>query len=140
MAPHRPNWRRHVGAALLLLGLGTMVVALARPGPHRGLPVERATVMLAIDVSLSMGADDVDPTRLEAAKAAATTFIGGAPEPVRLGLVTFNGTAQVRVSPTLDRDPLLRVVADLELGEGTAIGEAIFASLDAIEADRAQND
>lgn len=140
VAPHRPNWRRHVSALLLSLGLASMVVALARPARAEDVPVERATVIVAVDVSLSMGATDVAPTRLDAAKAAATTFVEDAPEAVRIGLVVFAGTAQVRVAPTLDRVPLLRAIERLEVAEGTAIGEAIFASLDALEADRPESD
>lgn len=138
VAPSRPNWRRHIGAALLTAGLVALVVALARPARTEDVAVERATVIVAIDVSLSMDADDVDPTRLDAAKAAATTFIDSAPDEVRIGLVAFNATASVRVAPTTDRPALTSAIGTLRLGEGTAIGEAIFASLDALEADRAQ--
>lgn len=140
VAPHRPNWRRHVSAALLTLGLASMVVALARPARAEEIPVERATVIVAVDVSLSMGATDVEPTRLDAARAAAVTFVEGAPDQVRIGLVVFAGTAAVRVAPTLDRAPLLRAIERLEVAEGTAIGEAIFASLDALAADRPEAD
>lgn len=138
VAPSRPNWRRHISAALLTAGLVALVVALARPARTEDVAVERATVIVAIDVSLSMDADDVDPTRLDAAKAAATTFIDSAPDEVRIGLVAFNATASVRVAPTTDRPALTSAIGTLRLGEGTAIGEAIFASLDALEADRAQ--
>lgn len=138
VAPSRPNWRRHVSAVLLTAGLVALVVALARPARTEDVAVERATVIVAIDVSLSMDADDVDPTRLDAAKAAATTFVDSAPDEVRIGLVAFNATAAVRVAPTTDRPALTSAIDTLRLGEGTAIGEAIFASLDALAADRAQ--
>ncbi len=137
VAPRRPGWRRHVSATLLVAALGFLVVSLARPARTEAVAVDRATVIVAIDVSLSMEADDVAPTRLDAAKEAATEFVDGAPKEVRIGLVAFNAVAQVRVPPTTDRPSLDRAIDSLQLGEGTAIGEAIFASLDALEADRA---
>ena len=137
VAPRRPNWRRHVSAAFLILGLAAMAVALARPARAEEVPVQRATVVLAIDVSLSMMATDVPPSRLDAARAAAADFVAQAPEEVRIGLVAFNAAASVRVAPTTDRVALGRAIDTLELGEGTAIGEAIFTSLDVLEADRA---
>jgi len=137
VAPRRPNWRRHLSASFLILGLAAMAVALARPARAEEVPVERATVVLAIDVSLSMMATDVAPSRLDAARAAAADFVTQAPEEVRIGLVAFNAAASVRMAPTTDRIALRRAIDTLELGEGTAIGEAIFTSLDVLEADRA---
>ncbi|MCB0957983.1 MAG: VWA domain-containing protein, partial [Acidimicrobiales bacterium] len=95
---------------------------------------ERATIILAIDTSLSMQATDVAPSRLEAAQVAAKAFIDILPPRLNVGLVTFNGTALVKVAPTQDRDELLAAIDQLRLGERTAIGEAIYASLDAIKA------
>ena len=123
-----------MAATLLALGLVSLVVALARPVMADEVGVERGTVVLAIDVSLSMAADDVDPTRLDAAKEAALAFLDQAPADISLGLVTFAETAQVDLAPSLDRAPLRRAVESMTLRPGTGIGEAIFASLDALAA------
>ncbi len=133
VAPRRPGWRRHVPAALLLLALASMVVALARPTRSEQVPRERATIILAIDVSISMDATDVQPSRLEAAKAAAQSFVGQLPAPINLGLVSFAGSATVLVPPGTDRDLVLSAIDRLTLAEATAIGEAVVASLASIE-------
>ena len=133
VAPRRPGWRRHVPAALLLLALTSMVVALARPTRSEQVPRERATIMLAIDVSISMDATDVRPSRLQAAKAAALSFVGQLPEPINLGLVSFAGSATVLVPPGTDRDLVASAIDRLTLAEATAIGEAIVASLGSID-------
>lgn len=134
VAPKRPGWRRHLPAAVLLVALSSMVLALARPAREEKVPRERATVIMAIDTSLSMEADDVAPNRIEAAQAAAKTFLDILPEKINLGLVAFNGTAQILVTPTTDRAAVRSAIDDLELAERTAIGEGIFASLQAIKA------
>lgn len=133
VAPKRPGWRRHVTAGVFLVALAALIVATARPTRDVRVPVERATVVMAIDTSLSMNATDVAPTRLEAAQEAANRFVDLLPPSINLGLVTFNGTAQIAVAPTTDREAVRRAVDGLELGESTATGEAIFASLDAID-------
>lgn len=133
VAPRRPGWRRHVPAGLFVAALAAMVVAWAGPQASRDMPVERATVVLAIDVSLSMQATDVAPNRLEAAQQAALDFIEVVPDQINVGLVTFSGVATIAVPPTTDRLVLASAIERLELAERTAIGEAIFASLDAIE-------
>lgn len=138
VAPKRPGWRRHVPALFFLLAIASLVVGFAKPVAEQQVPRERATVVMAIDVSLSMMADDVDPSRIDAAKAAATSFIDIIPPQLNVALVAFNGSATVKVSPTTDRTKLRDAIANLELGERTAIGEAIFASLDAVEAVPAQ--
>jgi Ca-activated chloride channel family protein len=109
------------------------VVAFARPTwPTQG-PRERATVMLAFDVSQSMAAEDIKPTRLEAAQLAAIRFADIFPKRFKLGLVTFAGNASVVVPPVTNRARVKAAVRNVELQQRTAIGEAIFASLDAIE-------
>jgi Ca-activated chloride channel family protein len=133
VAPNRPGWRRHLPAALMLVALSGMVAAFAQPNKPVKVPRERATIIIAIDTSLSMKATDVTPSRIRAAQVAAKAFIKLLPPRLNVGFVTFNGVAQVRVPPTQDREPLLKAVDDLRLGERTAIGEAIFASLDAIK-------
>ena len=138
LAPKRPGWRRHLAFAALLLALASLTVAMAKPTRDTKVPRDRATVMMAIDVSLSMRAEDVSPNRLEAAQAAAKEFVGLLPPRINLGLVTFSGTATVAVSPTTDRASVLRAIDNLELAERTAIGEAIFSCLDSIKTFQAQ--
>jgi Ca-activated chloride channel family protein len=134
VAPRKPGWRRHVPAALFLLAVSVLVVGFAEPAVPRRIPRERATILLAIDTSLSMQAEDVEPSRFEAAKEAATSFVDIIPPKINVGIVQFNGSAVLKVPPTTDHDQLKRGVANLKLGESTAIGEAVFASLDAIAA------
>ncbi len=132
VAPKRPGWRRHLTAAVQLLALATLVVAFAQPTHEVKVPRERATVVLAIDTSLSMVATDVQPDRISAAKAAATSFLGDVPKDVNVGLVSFSGTSNLEVAPTTDRQAVADAIANLKLGEGTAIGDAIDTSLDAL--------
>jgi Ca-activated chloride channel family protein len=133
VAPRRPGWRRHLAAACLLLALTLTVMAFARPARAVQVPRETATVMLAIDVSQSMRATDVQPTRLKAAQRAVRAFVDSLPTRFRLGLVAFAGNAQVLVPPTHQRDLVRQAVTNLQLQQQTAIGEAIFASIGAIE-------
>jgi Ca-activated chloride channel family protein len=133
VAPKRPGWRRHLPAVLMLLALAGMVGAFAKPAREVRVPRERATIMMAIDTSLSMEATDVAPTRLKAAQNAAKEFVNLLPPRLNVGLVTFNGTAIVKVAPTQDREELLAAIDQLRLGERTAIGDAIYASLEAIK-------
>jgi len=132
IAPKGLGWRRHVSAAALLLSLLILGAAMARPSVDKKEPLERATVMLAIDVSLSMEADDVQPTRLEAAQEAAKAFVNELPPSYNLGLVSFAKAANVLVSPTKDRSQVIAGIDGLTLAEATATGEAVFTSLDAI--------
>ena len=133
VVPKRRDWRRHVGAFCFLLGMAALVIGLAHPQRSQRVPSNRGTVILAIDTSLSMAATDVTPDRLMAAKDAAQLFLNEVPPKFNVGIVSFNGSAAVLVEPTTDRDLARRAVAGLELGESTAIGEGIFASLSAIK-------
>jgi Ca-activated chloride channel family protein len=132
VAPRRPGWRRHLPAAVQLLALTSLVLALAQPSREERVPRERATIMMAIDVSLSMQATDVEPSRIEAAKDAAKVFVDILPPKINVGLVAFNGNASLKVPPTTDRQQVKAAIDALELGERTAIGEAIFTCLDAL--------
>jgi Ca-activated chloride channel family protein len=132
VAPKSPGSRRHVPATVFLLALAILVVALAQPARQVRVPRERATVIVAIDVSLSMQATDVDPDRLRAAQEAANRFIDELPPTLNVGVVAFAGTASVLVPPTRDRLPAHNAIDNLRLAESTAIGEAIFTSLDAL--------
>jgi Ca-activated chloride channel homolog len=133
VAPRRPGWRRHLTFGLVLVALALLSVGLARPSHAVNVPRERATVVVAIDVSLSMEATDVLPSRIEAAKVAAREFVDKIPTRINVGLVSFGGNASLLVPPTLDRDSVKVAVAGLKLEASTAIGEAIFTSLQAID-------
>lgn len=132
IAPKRPGWRRHVAFGVLLLSLATLTLAMAKPSTEVRVPRDRATVILAIDVSLSMGAEDIAPDRFTAAKAAAQEFVAVLPERINLGLVAFAGTANTIVPPTTDRAAVVAGIENLELAQATATGEAIFTALNAI--------
>ena len=132
LAPKGLGWRRHVPATAFLLCLLVLSTALARPAVDTREPLERATVMLAIDVSLSMQADDVAPNRLAAAQEAAKQFVDELPESYNLGLVSFAKAANVLVSPTKDRQAVVTAIDGLVLAESTATGEAVFTCLEAI--------
>jgi Ca-activated chloride channel family protein len=132
LAPKGLGWRRHAAAGAFLLCLVALGSAMARPSVDKKEPLERATVMLAIDVSLSMEADDVAPTRIEAAQEAAKQFVSELPPTYNLGLVSFAKSANVLVSPTKDRASVIAGIDGLTLAEATATGEAVFTSLDAI--------
>jgi Ca-activated chloride channel family protein len=132
VAPKRPGWRRHATAAAFLVAITALIVGFARPTHDEKVPRERATVIVAIDTSLSMEADDVAPNRFVAAKTAAKAFVDQLPPKINVGLVSFDGNARLDVSPTTDRAKVNKAIDRLQLNEGTAIGEAIFTSLDAI--------
>jgi Ca-activated chloride channel homolog len=120
-----PRWRRHVPPAVFLLALAALIVGVARPQAVVKSPQEQATVVLAMDVSNSMDATDVEPTRLVAAKRAARTFVERAPEELRIGLVAFGSEARVVAAPTADREQVAAAIDLLQPQGGTAIGDAI---------------
>jgi len=132
VAPKRPSFARHVVALVFLLGLGVGGLGLAQPVKDVKVPKQRATIMLAIDTSLSMKATDVAPTRIAAAKASAKKFVDKIPKALNIGLVSFDTGARVDVVPTTDRLSIKRAIDRLKLHEGTAIGDAVDKSLEAI--------
>ena len=134
VAPDRPGWRRHLPALLLLFALVVGAMGFAKPARAEEVANKGGVVMLAIDTSLSMEATDVSPTRIEAAKAAATSFLKTIPDGVRVGVVGFDGSSQILLDPTTDTEAVKRTIERLQLGEGTAIGEAVFSALEAINA------
>jgi len=132
VVPRRPGWRRHLTFAALLLAVTVLALGVAGPTATVQVPQERATVMLAIDVSLSMQATDVLPSRLQAAQAAAAEFADILPKRINLGLVKFGRSGDVLVPPTQNRDVVKKAIAGLQLEQYTAIGEGVFACLDAL--------
>ncbi|NEM04768.1 VWA domain-containing protein [Geodermatophilus normandii] len=132
LLPRRAGWVRHVAFGLTLAALLGLVLSLAQPSTEVRVPRETATVVLALDVSLSMQAEDIEPSRFEAMKDAAADFVDILPERINLGLVSFSGTAATLVAPTTDREQVRGAIQNLELSEATAIGEAIFTSLTTI--------
>jgi len=130
------RWRRHLPPALFLASLAAMLVALARPAAVVTLPTQHETVILAIDVSGSMKADDVKPTRLAAAQTAAKSFIKNMPRSTRIGLVSFAASAAIVQPPTTKRDDLNAAIDHLQLDFSTAVGSGILASLKAIFPDQ----
>jgi Ca-activated chloride channel family protein len=132
LLPKRAGWVRHVAFGLTLASLLALVLSLAQPSTEVRVPRETATVVLALDVSLSMQAEDIEPSRFEAMKDAATDFVELLPPRINLGLVAFSGSASTLVAPTTDRDQVNAAISTLELSEATAIGEAIFTSLTTI--------
>jgi Ca-activated chloride channel family protein len=133
VAPRSQGWPRHVPAVLLIVSLILLTVGLAGPTAEQKVPRNRATVMLVIDVSLSMEATDVKPTRIKAAQDAATAFAQGLTPGINLGLVSFAGTATVLVAPTTERQSVVSAIDNLKLAQSTATGEGIFAALQAVQ-------
>jgi Ca-activated chloride channel homolog len=132
VAPKRPTLWRHVPAVLLAIALLLCTIALAGPTYDQRLPRNRAVVMLAIDVSQSMRATDVEPDRLRAAQEASKKFVDELTPGINLGVIAFAGTATVMVSPTTNRDASRRAIDNLQVADRTATGEAIFTALSSI--------
>jgi len=121
--------RRHIPPLLFLVALTTMILAIARPAAVVTLPTQHRTIILAMDVSGSMRATDVQPTRLAASQAAAKAFVADQPSNVRIGVVSFAGTAAVVQMPTQNRDDIVAAIDRFQLQRATAIGSGIIVSL-----------
>ncbi|HEV7209502.1 MAG TPA: VWA domain-containing protein [Mycobacteriales bacterium] len=132
--PRRPGWRRHLPASLLVLTLVALTTGFARPQADVRVPRARATIVVALDVSASMQATDVSPTRLQAAQAGAIRFVRSLPKTFDVGLVSFSAAAAVIVAPTLDHAAVETGIGSLGLGGGTAIGDAVASSVAAAQA------
>jgi Ca-activated chloride channel family protein len=134
VAPRRSGWQRHVASAALLGALVLLVLGFAQPARVERTPKQRATVILTLDISGSMIANDVTPTRLAAAQQAARGFVNALPSGVQLGLVSFSTSASVLVPPTSDRSSVLAAINGLQAGGGTATADALVLSLNTISA------
>jgi Ca-activated chloride channel family protein len=132
VAPRRPRWRRHMPMLAFLFAMIVLTAAAARPQRSVATPVERASIMLATDVSGSMTATDVQPNRLVAAKQAARAFLDKVPARVNVGVMAFNQTPTVLASPTTDREAARTAIAKMTPSGGTASGEAIATALTAL--------
>lgn len=129
------GWRRHLPPTLFLVGLIILLVALARPETVVSLPRLESTVILAFDVSGSMAADDLQPTRMEAAKEAAQAFVANQPATVQIGIVAFSDGGFTVQVPTNDPEDILATINRLTPQRGTSLGQGIFAALNTIAAD-----
>jgi Ca-activated chloride channel family protein len=130
--PRQQAWKRHVAVGAAVLALGALNVAFAQPKGEVEVPRERATVVITLDISRSMIAQDVSPDRITAAKAAARDFLNLLPVGFNVSLVSFAGTAAVVVPPTPDRGVVAAAIDNLQVAPSTAIGEGIYSSLDAM--------
>jgi Ca-activated chloride channel family protein len=129
-----PGWRRHIPPLIFLIGLAALLVSLARPTAVISTPHDTSSVMLAIDVSGSMAATDVQPSRLAAAKKAASTFVNALPKDAEVGLVSFSDTAHVNAPLTRDHGVMLGAIESLRANGGTAIGDGLGLALDQLMA------
>ncbi len=130
--PKRSRWRQHLPFVLFLLGVSGLITAVSRPQAEVEVPLSRTTIILAIDVSRSMCATDVDPNRLTVAQEAALAFIDEQADDTRIGIVAFAGFAQIVVPPTNDKGALKDAIENFTTSIGTAIGSATLESIDAI--------
>jgi Ca-activated chloride channel homolog len=131
-AAHQSRWRRHLPFALFLLALTSLVFALSRPVATVSIPSNKATIIMALDVSRSMCSNDIPPNRLEAAKDAAQAFVQSRMEGRQIGIVAFAGFAELIQPPTTNVQPLMTAIENLTPARRTAIGSAILRSIDAI--------
>jgi Ca-activated chloride channel homolog len=132
VAPNRPSRWRHVPVILVVVALLMLTIAMAGPTRDVRIPRNRAVLMLVIDVSQSMGATDVAPTRMAAAQDASKKFVGELPPGINLGLIAYAGNATMLVSPTTDREATKNAIDKLQTADRTATGDAIFSALSAI--------
>ena len=130
--PKQQAWKRHIAVGAAVLSLAALNVAFAKPSDQVDVPRDRATIVIALDVSRSMIAEDVKPNRLDAAKAGAKDFLGMLPPRFNVALVAFAGSASVVVAPTTDRGLVSRAIDNLQVAPSTAIGEGIYSALDAM--------
>jgi Ca-activated chloride channel family protein len=132
VAPKRPGWRRHAPAAAFLAALTVLTIAIARPVADVRVPRERATVLVALDVSNSMAATDVAPNRFEVEQQAAIEFVQNLPARFNVGLVSFAQTATVVAAPSINHQATVDAINGLRLSNSTAIGDAVLTSLQAV--------
>ena len=132
LSSSRP-WKQHVAMGLSVVSMATMVLAFAQPKAYHEVPRDRATVVVAMDVSRSMVSTDVDPSRLSAAKTAAKEFVGDLPPRFNVSLVKFAASAQIVVPPTTDRTAVSTAISNLQVMPSTAIGDGIYSSLNALK-------
>jgi Ca-activated chloride channel family protein len=128
----RVRWRRHLPFALFAAAVGLICFSLARPAMSFGLPQREGTVILAFDVSNSMRADDLEPTRIAAAKEAATAFVEKQPSSIRIGVVAFGDGAVTTLQPTNVKPDAIAAIKRLSVGGGTSLGQGLYTSLSAI--------
>lgn len=127
-----PGFRRHVPPLLYLLGVMALLLSIARPMAVIAVPEDQTTIMLVMDVSASMTANDLAPNRMIAAKQAAKAFVDELPQNIQVGLVTFSSNAQINTPPTDDRYAVIEAIDGLRANGGTAIGEGLHLALDAL--------
>lgn len=121
--------KRHLPAGLLLLSIAMLLASLGRPHTYLTLPIQRGTVILAMDISGSMRATDVRPNRLEASQTAARAFVEAQPRDIRIGVVAFAGTSSVVQAPTFDREEIFESIDRFQFQQGTAVGSGLLTSL-----------
>jgi Ca-activated chloride channel family protein len=133
VAPRRPGWRRHAPLAVIALAIAALIVAAAKPERTVAVPIERASILLATDVSGSMTATDVAPNRLTAAKRAAAQFAASVPSKVNVGVMAFNQVPRVLQSPTRNRAAVTAALGRMASSGGTATGEAINTATNVLQ-------
>jgi Ca-activated chloride channel family protein len=130
--PKRRAWKRHIAVVAAIATIGSLTIAWATPNGYVNVPRDRATVFVIVDVSLSMEADDVAPTRIKAAQEAVKDFVDELPPGFNVSLISFAASAVMVVPPTANRDDIYYAVDGLKLRQSTAIGDSIYAALDGI--------